>query len=184
MTIDETLIENCYATGNITGAEYAGGFVGNISGLNISNCYAKGDVSNCFVGASFMGTDAASNNYYGTVKNCYATGLVSDISSSAYAFAMQSTMERSKFENCYYNAENTADAAESALPYAIDDMKKASSLISLAVKPGQSLITILLPAVLSLLTTTMFMKCWVIFLPTFLSTQMKALQTCTVQLRL
>ena len=124
VTIDETLIENCYATGNITGAEYAGGFVGNISGLNISNCYAKGDVSNCFVGASFMGTDAASNNYYGTVKNCYATGLVSDISSFAYAFAMRSTMERSKFENCYYNAENTADAAESALPYAIDDMKK------------------------------------------------------------
>ena len=123
-TADETLIENCYATGNITGAEYAGGFVGNISGLNISNCYAKGDVSNCFVGASFMGTDAASNNYYGTVKNCYATGLVSDISSFAYAFAMQSTMERSKFENCYYNAENTADADESALPYAIDDMKK------------------------------------------------------------
>ena len=128
VTTDETLIENCYATGNITGAEYAGGFVGNISGLNISNCYAKGNVSNSFVGASFMGTDAASNNYYGTVKNCYATGLVSDISSFAYAFAMQSTMERSKFENCYYNAENTADAAESALPYAIDDMKKDSFL--------------------------------------------------------
>ena len=111
-------IEEATKKGNV------GGFVGNISGLNISNCYAKGDVSNCFVGASFMGTDAASNNYYGTVKNCYATGLVSDISSFAYAFAMQSTMERSKFENCYYNAENTADAAESALPYAIDDMKK------------------------------------------------------------
>ena len=76
VTIDETLIENCYATGNITGAEYAGGFVGNISGLNISNCYAKGDVSNSFVGASFMGTDAASNNYYGTVKNCYAMDLL------------------------------------------------------------------------------------------------------------
>ena len=111
-------IEETTKQGNV------GGFVGNISGLNISNCYAKGDVSKCFVGASFMGTDAASNNYYGTVKNCYATGLVSDISSFAYAFAMQSTMERSKFENCYYNAENTADAAESALPYAIDDMKK------------------------------------------------------------
>jgi len=106
-TADETLIENCYATGNITGAEYAGGFVGNISGLNISNCYAKGDVSNCFVGASFLGTDAASNNYYGTVKNCYATGLVSDISSSAYAFAMQDTMNRSTIQNCYYNIQNT-----------------------------------------------------------------------------
>ena len=128
VTIDETLIENCYATGNITGAEYAGGFVGNISGLNISNCYAKGDVSNCFVGASFLGTDAASNNYYGTVKNCYATGLVSDISSSAYAFAMQDTMKRSTIQNCYYNIQNTAKITESAASLTIDDMKTDSFL--------------------------------------------------------
>ena len=128
VTIDETLIDNCYATGNITGAEYAGGFVGNISGLNISNCYAKGDVSNCFVGASFLGTDAASNNYYGTVKNCYATGLVSDISSSAYAFAMQDTMKRSTIQNCYYNIQNTAKNTESAASLTIDDMKTDSFL--------------------------------------------------------
>ena len=127
-TADETLIENCYATGNITGAEYAGGFVGNISGLNTSNCYAKGDVSNCFVGASFLGTDAASNNYYGTVKNCYATGLVSDISSSAYAFAMQDTMKRSTIQNCYYNIQNTAKNTESAASLTIDDMKTDSFL--------------------------------------------------------
>ena len=128
VTTDETLIENCYATGNITGAEYAGGFVGNISGLNISNCYAKGDVSNCFVGASFLGTDAASYNYYGTVKNCYATGLVSDISSSAYAFAMQDTMNRSTIQNCYYNIQNTAKNTESAASLTIDDMKTDSFL--------------------------------------------------------
>ena len=128
VTTDETLIENCYATGNITGAEYAGGFVGNISGLNISNCYAKGNVSNCFVGASFMGTDAASNNYYGTVKNCYATGLVSDISSFAYAFAMQDTMKRSTIQNCYYNAKNTAVAAETSRPLTVDHMKTDSFL--------------------------------------------------------
>ena len=128
VTTDETLIENCYATGNITGAEYAGGFVGNISGLNISNCYAKGDVSNCFVGASFLGTDAASNNYYGTVKNCYATGLVSDISSSAYAFAMQDTMNRSTIQNCYYNIQNTAKNTESVASLTIDDMKTDSFL--------------------------------------------------------
>ena len=128
VTTDETLIENCYATGNITGAEYAGGFVGNISGLNISNCYAKGDVSNCFVGASFLGTDAASYNYYGTVKNCYATGLVSDISSSAYAFAMQDTMNRSTIQNCYYNIQNTAKNTESASSLTIDDMKTDSFL--------------------------------------------------------
>ena len=128
VTTDETLIENCYATGNITGAEYAGGFVGNISGLNISNCYAKGNVSNSFVGASFMGTDAASNDYYGTVKNCYATGLVSDISSFAYAFAMQDTMKRSTIQNCYYNRQNTAKNTESAASLTIDDMKTDSFL--------------------------------------------------------
>ena len=128
VTTDETLIENCYATGNITGAEYAGGFVGNISGLNISNCYAKGNVSNGFVGASFMGTDAASNDYYGTVKNCYATGLVSDISSFAYAFAMQDTMKRSTIQNCYYNAKNTAVAAETSRPLTVDHMKTDSFL--------------------------------------------------------
>ena len=128
VTTDETLIENCYATGNITGAEYAGGFVGNISGLNISNCYAKGNVSNGFVGASFMGTDAASNDYYGTVKNCYATGLVSDISSFAYAFAMQDTMKRSTIQNCYYNAKNTAVAAETSKPLTVDHMKTDSFL--------------------------------------------------------
>ena len=128
VTTDETLIENCYATGNITGAEYAGGFVGNISGLNISNCYAKGNVSNGFVGASFMGTDAASNDYYGTVKNCYATGLVSDISSFAYAFAMQDTMKRSTIQNCYYNIQNTAKNTESAASLTIDDMKTDSFL--------------------------------------------------------
>ena len=115
-------IEESTKKGNV------GGFVGNISGLNISNCYAKGDVSNCFVGASFLGTDAASNNYYGTVKNCYATGLVSDISSSAYAFAMQDTMNRSTIQNCYYNIQNTAKNTESAASLTIDDMKTDSFL--------------------------------------------------------
>ena len=115
-------IEESTKKGNV------GGFVGNISGLNISNCYAKGDVSNCFVGASFLGTDAASNNYYGTVKNCYATGLVSDISSSAYAFAMQDTMKRSTIQNCYYNIQNTAKNTESAASLTIDDMKTDSFL--------------------------------------------------------
>ena len=75
-----------------------------------------------------MGTDAASNNYYGTVKNCYATGLVSDISSSAYAFAMQDTMNRSTIQNCYYNIQNTAKNAESAASLTIDDMKTDSFL--------------------------------------------------------
>ena len=130
-TISSTIIEECYATGDISGADYAGGFVGNLSGLNINNCYATGNVSKSSAGASFMGTDAASNNYYGTVKNCYATGLVSDISSFAYAFAMQDTMKRSMIQNCYYNAKNTAVAAETSTPLTVDNMKDKDFVDSL-----------------------------------------------------
>ena len=122
-TNDKTQIEKCYATGDITGANNAGGFVGNITGLNINNCYASGNVSKSSVGASFMGADAIYTYCYSSAKNCYATGLVSDVS-SAYAFALQEEKKKSTFENCYYNAKNKAAAAESALPYAIDDMKK------------------------------------------------------------
>ena len=69
VTIDETLIENCYATGNITGAEYAGGFVGNISGLNISNCYATGLVSDISSSAYAFAMQDTMNR--STIQNCY-----------------------------------------------------------------------------------------------------------------
>lgn len=41
----ETIIRNCYATGNVTGGAYTGGFAGGLWGLNIKNCYASGNVS-------------------------------------------------------------------------------------------------------------------------------------------
>ena len=130
-TVSSTLIEECYATGDISGADYAGGFVGSLYGLNINNCYATGNVSKSSVGASFMGTDASEYGYYGSIKNCYATGLVSDISSSAYAFAGQDLMKRSTFENCYYNAKNTAVAAETSTPLTVDNMKDKDFVDSL-----------------------------------------------------
>ncbi|WP_443713500.1 NPXTG-anchored protein, partial [Ruminococcus sp.] len=130
-TVSSTLIEECYATGDISGADYAGGFVGSLWGLNINNCYATGNVSKSSAGASFMGTDASEYGYYGSIKNCYATGLVSDISSFAYAFAMQDTMKRSTIQNCYYNAKNTAVAAETSTPLTVDNMKDKDFVDSL-----------------------------------------------------
>ena len=41
----ETVISNCYATGNVTGGAYSGGFAGSLYGLNIKNCYATGEVT-------------------------------------------------------------------------------------------------------------------------------------------
>lgn len=60
----ETVIRNCYATGNVTGGAYTGGFAGGLWGLNIKNCYASGNVSQAAAAmASFVGTDASDQDY-------------------------------------------------------------------------------------------------------------------------
>ena len=103
----ETVIRNCYATGNVTGGAYTGGFAGGLWGLNIKNCYASGNVSQAAVAmASFVGTDASDSLYYGSITNCFTTGIVTGSSPSLYAFAMQDATERSEITNCYFAVEN------------------------------------------------------------------------------
>ena len=73
----ETVISNCYATGNVTGGVYSGGFAGSLWGLNIKNCYATGNVTGAAGSmATFAGTDAPGEYAYGSVTNCYTTGAV------------------------------------------------------------------------------------------------------------
>ena len=50
----ETVIRNCYATGNVTGGAYAGGFAGSLWGLNIKNSYASGNVSQASTETRFV----------------------------------------------------------------------------------------------------------------------------------
>lgn len=103
----ETLISNCYATGNVTGGAYSGGFAGSLWGLNIKNCYATGDVTGAFASmATFAGTDASAGYAYGSVTNCYTTG--STTGSGSYAFAYQDATERSPITNCYFADTNSA----------------------------------------------------------------------------
>ena len=122
----ETIIRNCYATGNVTGGAYTGGFAGGLWGLNIKNCYATGNVSQAAAAmASFVGTDASDLNYYGSVTNCFTTGSVTGPSSYLYAFAMQDAAERSKITNCYFAEENSniKNTNESAIAKPLDEMK-------------------------------------------------------------
>ena len=122
----ETVIRNCYATGNVTGGAYAGGFAGSLWGLNIKNCYASGNVSQAVAAmASFVGTDAAAGYAYGSVTNCFTTGSVTGPSSYLYAFAMQDAAERSKITNCYFAEENSniKNTNESAIAKPLDEMK-------------------------------------------------------------
>ena len=125
----ETVIQNCYATGNVTGGAYTGGFTGSISGLNIKNCYATGDVSGAVASmASFAGTDGPNMNYYGSIINCYATGEVTGKAAYMYAFAMQNATKRSEVKNCYFSDANSSlkDPNESAVAKTPDEMKTDS----------------------------------------------------------
>ena len=122
----ETIIRNCYATGNVTGGAYTGGFAGGLWGLNIKNCYASGNVSQAAAAmASFVGTDASDSNYYGSITNCFTTGIVTGSSPSLYAFAMQDATERSEITNCYFAVENLGikNQNESATEKPQDEMK-------------------------------------------------------------
>lgn len=123
----ETVIRNCYATGNVTGGAYTGGFTGSISGLNIKNCYATGDVSGAVASmASFAGTDGPNMNYYGSIINCYATGKVTGKAAYMYAFAMQDATQRSVITNCYFSDANSRLLNKSATAKPLDEMKTES----------------------------------------------------------
>ena len=122
----ETVISNCYATGNVTGGAYSGGFAGSLWGLNIKNCYATGDVTGAFASmATFAGTDAPAAYAYGSVTNCYTTGAVVGTASSTYAFACQDATARSPITNCYFADENSAlkNPNETAEPKTSEEMQ-------------------------------------------------------------
>lgn len=123
----ETVIRNCYATGNVTGGAYTGGFAGGLWGLNIKNCYASGNVSQAAVAmASFVGTDASDSAYYGSITNCFTTGSVTGPSPFQYAFAEQSSAtKRSEITNCYFAVENLGikNQNESATEKPQEEMK-------------------------------------------------------------
>ena len=122
----ERIIRNCYATGNVTGGAYTGGFAGGLWGLNIKNCYASGNVSQAAAAmASFVGTDASDPNYYGSITNCFAIGSVTGSSPFRYAFAMQDATKRSEITNCYFAEENSSikNQNESAAAKPQEEMK-------------------------------------------------------------
>jgi len=125
----ETVIRNCYATGNVTGGAYTGGFAGGIWGLNIINCYATGNVSGAANSmASFVGTDSSDPSYYGSIINCYATGEVTG-KGARYAFFQQDATKRSKVENCYFSSDANSSLKqpnESAVAKTADEMKMDS----------------------------------------------------------
>ncbi|ARN57167.1 GLUG motif-containing protein [Sedimentisphaera salicampi] len=115
----EGTIENCYATGSVSGYDYLGGLCGGSDGT-ITNCYAAGSVSgydylgglcggsrgtieNCYAAGSVSGGNYSINlgglcgGSDGTITNCYATG---DVSGYDYLGGLCGG-NRGTIENCY-----------------------------------------------------------------------------------
>jgi PKD repeat protein len=71
--------DNCYAEGDIVGANIIGGFNGYFaptgSNRDIQDCYSTGDVSGLQYAGGFIGVSPF-QGYYASITNCYATGNV------------------------------------------------------------------------------------------------------------
>ena len=70
-----SVIENCYATGRVSGQGYAGGLVGNIGSKSIlNNCYSSVDVNSI---SSYAGGLVGKVRAPFVMEGCYSTGNVS-----------------------------------------------------------------------------------------------------------
>jgi len=95
-----TLLENCYATGTVTGIgvnSYGIGGLAGYSGSKIVNCYASGAVSGRNVAGGLVGEQK------GTITNCYASGEVKAI----YTAGGLVGRNFSTINNCYYDRDTT-----------------------------------------------------------------------------
>lgn len=106
------LIQNCYATGNVTfnnpnqpTNKSTGGFVGKVYDNtsvveigNFVNCYATGNVSGLLNAGGFAG------ELWGDVNNCYATGKVAG-NNNSNGFA--GIYQRGSATNCFFNTETS-----------------------------------------------------------------------------
>lgn len=91
-------INNCYATGFISGLSSSwggfGGLVGNLSSSTIDNCYSAVNVS----GGSGVGSLIGQAYNSSTISNCYATG---NVNGDGSAGGLVGSIQNGNMENCY-----------------------------------------------------------------------------------
>ena len=103
----EVIVKNCYATVHVSGVVCIGGVAGRIAnGVTLENCYATGNVTGTGTGT---GTDPDKSRRIGgvvgfndssTVKNCCATGFVSGATATEVGGVVGQNIS-GRIENCY-----------------------------------------------------------------------------------
>jgi hypothetical protein len=129
-------IDNCYATGQVTGELYVGGFIGSDENSgNISNSYATGNIivsgdANAYSG-TFMGI--ALNTTKDSVKNCYALGKVMFLDNSDNYYGMFGYLYSASLNqivSSYYNSDilvNTKPGSSDGTPKTTSEMQTEST---------------------------------------------------------
>lgn len=101
-----TLIDKCYATGNVSGNELIGGLVGNNLYGGVKNSYATGNVSATKYAGGLIGWNSTDNN--SKVMNCYAFGNVTATQTfykgGLIGYRTYSTQE---VTNCFWDLETS-----------------------------------------------------------------------------
>ena len=98
------MVDNCYATGNVTGMGFIGGFVGIMSTANAIDCYATGEVE----GGENTGGFAGKLQVSSTVENCYAIG---NVTGTGLTGGFAGFMSTANAIDCY--AEGAVEGGES-----------------------------------------------------------------------
>ena len=100
-------VRRSYATGDVTGSRYAGGFIGNGDYINFTDCYALGAVtatnSGYYAGGFIAGGVGVYNAYF-AFTNCYSAGAVSGAANSG-GFDSSERYTQRGCTSCYWDTE-------------------------------------------------------------------------------
>ena len=107
-------IQNCYATGTVSGTNNIGGLVG------VNNLFGNGIITNCYATVTVTGTGnnvggLLGENNFGNISNCYATGTVSGMGNNVGGLI---GVEQSitTVSNCFWDKDTTGQTSSAGSP--------------------------------------------------------------------
>jgi len=101
---NEGTIYKCYATGNVTGANFTGGFIGqNYDNSYIDSCYATGNVTGGDGNTQYMGGFIGSNKGY--ISLCFSNGNVNPDTCYTIGGFAGGNENLGDIENCYTSSQ-------------------------------------------------------------------------------
>ena len=119
MSTNEDLIENCFVTGSIIGNNYVGGLVGDMTGGTIINSYSEATLSTV---SSCGGIAGNMNNVNAIIKNCYAASTCSS-NNTALIGGITGARAAGNVINTFYDSTLNFNTSAGAGGFTTQDMQ-------------------------------------------------------------